>query len=207
MILGNTNSSTERRLEILSSFHSHLLQTLKTTAIAHKSSLSGLVKLSPSFLMSASTPEIKSKSVYVDLVFKEHRNILKLTKKSEHIISSSKRLVAEPKDEPVISIGSLGKKIESSSKPILRKKENQNLDTESKLLGKRERLVSEGDIFDDARLLELVNLCKDELLELDLKHIKSLISFFGIHAFVSIYQGDQKFVADLSEMLMKDRQT
>lgn len=90
----------------------------------------------------------------------------------------------------MISMGSLGKKTESSSKPILRKKENQNLDTESKLLGKRERLVSEGDIFDDARLLELVNLCKDELLELDLKDIKSLISFFGIHAFVSIYQGD-----------------
>lgn len=51
-------------------------------------------------------------------------------------------------------------------------------------------MLAEADVFDDRKLLELVNLCRDELLELDLKDIKSLINYFGIHAFVSIYQGD-----------------
>lgn len=55
------------------------------------------------------------------------------------------------------------------------------------MLEKRDKIVLEGDVFDDQRLLELVNYCKDDLLEVSLREIKGLINYFGIHAFVSIY--------------------
>jgi hypothetical protein len=55
---------------------------------------------------------------------------------------------------------------------------------------KRDDQIIEGDVFTDDQLINYVGMCKEELIELDGKDVKNLIKYFGIHAFISIYQGD-----------------
>ena len=91
------------------------------------------------------------------------------------------------------------------NKPILTN-QNHNVDKERKNVQNIEKLAKEIGPIDDDKLTHLLSLEKEEVLELPNDELKMILKYFGIHAFVSIYQADQKFIDDISEKLSRDHQ-
>lgn len=90
-----------------------------------------------------------------------------------------------------------------SRKSILKNK-NLNEEKEKRNVENIEKIAKEIGPIDDDKLTKLISLQKEEVLELPNEELKMILKYFGIHAFVSIYQADQKFIDDISEKLSKD---
>lgn len=89
------------------------------------------------------------------------------------------------------------------TKSILKNK-NMNEEKEKRNVENIEKIAKEIGPIDDDKLTKLISLQKEEVLELPNEELKMILKYFGIHAFVSIYQADQKFIDDISEKLSKD---
>lgn len=89
------------------------------------------------------------------------------------------------------------------TKSILKNK-NKNQEKEKRNVENIEKIAKEIGPIDDEKLTKLISLQKEEVLRLPNEELKMILKYFGIHAFVSIYQADQKFIDDISEKLSKD---